>query len=521
VRLPTMLFSPAAIRAVARPVATRGVLQMGATRALSTGAMSKYRSTRGGQTGLSFSEAVMQGLASDKGLLVPETIPTFPAGAPEIWRGLSFEDLAFEIMSLYIPREEVGANELRDIINRSYGTFRDRDVTPVVPIVDDIHVLELFHGPTFAFKDVALQFLGNLFEHLLSQRPGQKITVVGATSGDTGSSAIHGLRGKKGVECFILYPDGRTSRRQELQMISILDENIHSIALGGTFDDCQAIVKACFNDHPFRDTHSLAAVNSINWARILAQQVYYVYAYLKVTEPPAPGAAPTKVSFSVPTGNFGDILAGYYAKEMGLPVDELIVATNSNDILHRFFSDGDYSVSTGGVAATNSPSMDIQVSSNFERFLFHMTGNDASYMSSLMGGFEASGKLEPSEALVSASRGLMSSARVDNTEVLETISDVYARSDGYTLDPHSAIGVAAARRAGKKPGVPMVSLACAHWAKFPDANAAALGEQKASALVVPEPLASLHTLPTRVKNLPNSVDEIQGFIKSTIAARAA
>jgi len=303
-------------------------------------------------------------------------------------------------------------------------------------------------------------------------------------------------------------------------MISILDENIHAIAVGGTFDDCQAIVKACFNDHPFRDGHGLAAVNSINWARILAQQVYYVYAYLKVTSPPAAGAPPTKVSFSVPTGNFGDILAGYYAKEMGLPVDELIVATNSNDILHRFFSAADYSVSSAGVAATNSPSMDIQVSSNFERFLFHMTGNDASQMANLMGGFEASTKLNPSDELVASSRAIMTSARVDNDEVLSTISDVYERGDGYTLDPHSAIGVAAARRVGKKEGVPMVSLACAHWAKFPDANAAALGDATANSLVVPEPLASLHTLPTRVKNLPNSVDEVQSFIKTTLAARS-
>uniref|UniRef100_A0A7S3AUL0 Threonine synthase N-terminal domain-containing protein n=1 Tax=Haptolina ericina TaxID=156174 RepID=A0A7S3AUL0_9EUKA len=464
----------------------------------------------------------MQGLASDKGLLVPETIPTFPAGAPEIWRGLSFEDLAFEIMSLYIPREEVEEDALRDIIKRSYSTFRDSDVTPVKSITDDMHVMELFHGPTFAFKDVALQFLGNLFEHLLKQRPGQTITVVGATSGDTGSSAIHGLRGKKGVDCFILYPDGRTSRRQELQMISILDENIHSVALGGTFDDCQAIVKACFNDHPFRDAHSLAAVNSINWARILAQQVYYVHSYLKVTQAPAPGAPAPKVSFSVPTGNFGDILAGYYAKAMGLPIDQLIVATNSNDILHRFFSDADYSVNSGGVAATISPSMDIQVSSNFERFLCHMTGDDTAEMHKLMSGFEETTKLQPSEALVAACRKEMVSARVTDEEILETIRDVHARtSDSYTLDPHSAIGVAAARKIGKTAGVPMVCLACAHWAKFPDANQAALGEQTSSALVVPEPLASLHTLPTRVKNLPNSVDEIQSFIKKTLAARNA
>ena len=289
----------------------------------------------GGQTGLKFDEAVLQGLATDRGLLVPEQIPSFPPGAPEVWRGLKFEELAYEIMSLYIGPKDIEPDVLKDIINRSYATFRDPAeephphssaedkngrVTPVREITDGMHVLELFHGPTFAFKDVALQYLGNLFEQLLKKRPGHSITVVGATSGDTGSSAIHGLRGKDGVECFIMYPEGRTSRTQELQMITVTDPNIHNIALGGTFDDCQAVVKACFNDAEFRDAHNLAAVNSINWARILAQMVYYVYAYLKVTPPPASAKdvdSPPLVSFSVPTGNFGDILAGYYAKAWG------------------------------------------------------------------------------------------------------------------------------------------------------------------------------------------------------------
>jgi len=504
---------------MARSAPSAPVWRLGALRAMST-ERTRYRSTRGGQAGLTFSEAVLQGLASDKGLLVPETIPKLPAGAPEIWRGLSFEELAFEVMSLYIPREEVDEQALKSIIARSYGTFRDRDVTPVVPIVDGMHSLELFHGPTFAFKDVALQYLGNLFEHLLTQRPGRKITVLGATSGDTGSSAIQGLRGKKGVECFIMYPDGRTSRTQELQMITITDANIHNIALGGTFDDCQAIVKASFNDHAFRDKHSLAAVNSINWARILAQQVYYIYAYLKTTTAPAAGAAPPKVSFSVPTGNFGDILAGYYAKEMGLPVDQLIVATNSNDILHRFFATNDYSVAETGVAETISPSMDIGVSSNFERFLFHMSGDDTATMAKLMNGFEESKNLAASEALVQACRGHMTSARVEDDAILTTIKDVHARGD-YVLDPHSAIGVAAARQVGTTPGVPMICLACAHWAKFPDANRAALGEQAAGALVVPEELASLGELPTRVVQQPNSVEKVHEFVVQTLKERAA
>jgi len=459
----------------------------------------------------------MQGLAADRGLLVPETFPSLPAGAPECWRGLSYPELAYEVMSLYIKPTDVPAADLKDIINRSYSTFREKDVTPTVPLgVDGLNVLELFHGPTFAFKDVALQFLGNLFEHFLSKKPGAKITVVGATSGDTGSSAIYGLRGKKGIECFIMYPDGRTSQTQELQMISVTDPNIHNIALDGSFDDCQAAVKAFFNNHAFRDEHHLAAVNSINWARILAQIVYYVHAYLKVTSPPAAGAPAPKVSYSVPTGNFGDILAGFYAKKMGLPVERLIVATNSNDILHRYFSAGDYS--SGVVTETVTPSMDIQVSSNFERFLYHMSGDDAALMAKLMAGLESDGALKPTAEMLANSRGHMDSGRVSDAEILSTIKDVHSAS-GYVLDPHSAVGVAAARQLGSSPGVPMVCLACAHWAKFPDALTQALGD--ISSLTVPEPLASLHTLPTRVAPLPNSLPKIQSFMEETIASRKA
>jgi len=470
-------------------------------------------------SGLTFEQAVMQGLATDGGLLVPEVIPKIPDGAPEKWRGLSYQELAYEVMSLYISPSDIPANELKDLINRSYSTFRDADVTPVVPLgLDDLHVLELFHGPTFAFKDVALQYLGNLYEHLLQRKPGSKITVVGATSGDTGSSAIYGLRGKKGIECFIMFPDGRTSMTQRLQMISVTDPNVHNIALDGTFDDCQAHVKSMFNDAPFRAQHSLAAVNSINWARILAQIVYYFHAYLKVTTPPAAGAPAPKVSFSVPTGNFGDILAGYYAKQMGLPVERLVVATNSNDILHRYFSDGDYSSAT--VAETVTPSMDIQVSSNFERYLFHMCGEDAAQIASLMGELEATGTLKPTPDMLQQSRVHMDSARATDAEVLETIKTAYEAS-GYVLDPHSAVGVAAARSLGTKPGVPMVCLACAHWAKFPDALTQAIGPQAMKSLTVPEPLASLHTLPTRVAPLPNSLPKVQGFINETIAKRGA
>ena len=500
------------------------------SRAMST---TRYRTTRGGQAGVPFDAAVLQGLGHDGGLFVPETLPSFSAAALESWRGLSYEDLAYEVMSLYIGPDDIPEPALRDIIRLSYAPFRDASleparhveaehgrVTPVRPLTDGMHVLELYHGPTFAFKDVALQFLGNLFEHLLAQRPGQRITVLGATSGDTGSSAIHGLRGKANVECFIMYPEGRTSRTQELQMITVTDPNIHNIALGGTFDDCQAVVKACFNDAAFREAHSLAAVNSINWARILAQMVYYVYAYLRVTEPAQAGAPPPKVSFSVPTGNFGDVLAGYYAKRMGLPVDQLVVATNSNDILHRFFTSGDYSIAREGVTETVSPSMDIGISSNFERFLFHMCGDDAAAIAALMRRFEVEGELRPPRALLAASQAEMDSASAPESEVLATIADVHARTDGYTLDPHSAVGVAAARRTRRDASVPMICLACAHWAKFPGATGQALGGDSFGKLVVPEPLASLHTLPSRVESLPHSVGAVQDFIQATAAARA-
>ena len=329
------------------------------------------------------------------------------------------------------------------------------------------------------------------------------------------------------------------------------DPNIHNISLHGTFDDCQAIVKASFNDKAFRDRNQLAAVNSINWARILAQQVYYVYAYLRVTAA-GDATAGKKVSFTVPTGNFGDILAGYYAKHMGLPVDQMVVATNRNDILDRFFTKGDYSLSPNGVAETITPSMDIGISSNFERFLFHRLGENTDEMAALMKNFESTGgarlppasaatsasasttstssdpsvaspppDLKPSKALLEASRAEMDSASVPDEEILTTIADVYKEGNGYTLDPHSAIGVAAARKA-RKPNatdVPMIVLACAHWAKFPDALTQALGD--ISSLTVPEPLASLHTLPTRVAPLPNSLPKIQSFMEETIASRKA
>jgi len=412
-------------------------------------------------------------------------------------------------MKHFIPDSEIAEKDLKDIIDRSYSKFRSPQITPVTKLDESLSILELYHGPTFAFKDVALQFLGNLFEHLLASRGIELMTVLGATSGDTGSSAIHGLRGKKGVECFILYPNGKTSPIQEMQMVTVLDENIHNIALQGNFDDAQNIVKALFSDPAFKKEYNLGAVNSINWARILAQTVYYVYAYLQVT----PEGSNEPVSFSVPTGNFGDILAGYYAKRMGLPVADLVVATNENDILDRFFKSGSYS--RRECLETLSPSMDITISSNFERFLYHMSGDDSSKLQSMMNNFESTGELVGDQGLVDACKAEMKSAMVPDDEVLETIGEYHKRF-GYVLDPHSAIGVAAATKTGTDAKY-MVSLACAHWGKFPAAVERAVGKEAMDDLVPPEQLAELDELSQRKYVLENDKDVIKNFIVKKLA----
>lgn len=300
-----------------------------------------YSSTRGcpTQKSISFRSAVMRGLAHDRGLFVPDSFPTVSPEELESWRGMSYADLATEVIAKFVQEDEVPRDVLAGIVKRSCAAFRSEEVTPLVK-VDGHYVLELFHGPTFAFKDVALQMLGNFFEYFLSTGSNDgRLAVMGATSGDTGSAAIYGLRGKKGVDCIILFPTGRVSEIQERQMTTVPDDNIHCVSVDGTFDDCQDIVKASFADKEFRDHVKLGAVNSINWCRVLAQTTYYFWSYLRVTDLEK-GVG--KVNFSVPTGNFGDILAGYYSKKMGLPVGDLIVATNENDILHRFFSNGEY-----------------------------------------------------------------------------------------------------------------------------------------------------------------------------------
>ena len=460
----------------------------------------RYSSTRGQVKNLMFEDAVMMGLADDGGLLVPNELP-FVESNLDKWRLLSFTELSLEIMLLFtsgrIPREE-----LMSMVKQSYASFRHPEITPVKS-VGKLHILELFHGPTFAFKDVALQFLGNLFAFFLRKR-NHPLRILGATSGDTGSAAIHGLRGKQGVDVFMLYPKGRVSAIQERQMTTVLDSNIHNIAVEGSFDDAQGIVKAIFNDRKFKQTFHLGSVNSINWARILAQIVYYFYAWFRVTND-----IRERVSFVVPTGNFGNVLAGYYAKLMGLPIDKLIVGTNENDILHRFFSRGEYHSTE--VKATLSPSMDIQISSNFERYLYDLAGNSSKQLQLWMDEFEQKRELTLESNLHKKAQKDFASARVDDEETLSVIRKFY-QDHKYLLDPHSAVGVCAAEKIEIQ--TPVICLACAHPAKFSMAIRKALGTEPK----LPEELASLHNLKTRGKTVPADPEAVKKVMLDTLEA---
>ncbi|MEI8242047.1 MAG: threonine synthase [bacterium] len=460
----------------------------------------RYLSTRGGGEALPFCATVLTGLARDGGLFLPAAIPDARERLPA-WSRLPYAGLAYEIMRLYV--DDIPAPALRRLVDRSYAAFRHPGVTPVVP-VGGVHILELFHGPTLAFKDVALQFLGNLFEYVLAETGGE-LNIVAATSGDTGSAAIHGVRGRDRMRIFVLHPHGRVSPVQERQMTSVLDANVHNLAVAGTFDDCQNIVKALFNGLPFRDRHHLGAVNSINWARVLAQITYYFYAAFRVLE--STGAK--RVRFSVPTGNFGDIFAGYMACRMGLPCDRLVLATNENDILSRFFNTGVYG--TGEVVPTLSPSMDIQVASNFERYLYYRAGCDAQQVARWMDAFARTGKLELAggDSLICAGRG-------DTASTCATIRDYWLRHH-YLLDPHSAVGVHVAAQ-HLDANAPMICLATAHPAKFGDAIRQATGEDLAHHPI----LDALAALPTRCARIPADRTAIAGFVEQTIAgARTA
>lgn len=433
------------------------------------------------------------GLAEDGGLLIPEEIPQVQKELKE-WSTFSFQELSLAIMSRFI-QGDIPHKVLEALIEKSYSSFKHPEITPVVP-VGGIYILELFHGPTYAFKDVALQFLGNLFEYLL-QKHQCPLTIVGATSGDTGSAAIHGMRKKQNVELFMLHPKGRVSPVQELQMTTILDENIHNLAIEGTFDDAQNIVKSLFNDLEFKQKYSLGSVNSINWARVLAQIVYYFYAYFRVEN-----RCEKPVHFSVPTGNFGDILAGYYAKMMGLPIECLTVATNRNDILHRFFTQGEYHKHQ--VTPTWSPSMDIQISSNFERFLYYLSGECPHQLCAWMEVFQQTGRFEVTPAILQKAQGEMSSAVVSEEETLATIQEYYENYQ-YILDPHTAVGVRAVQQESK---IPRICLATAHPAKFGEAVQAAIGIPPA----LPPDLSALQGRATREHTLPATVEAVKNKI---------
>ena len=421
-----------------------------------------YVSTRGGGDSLSFQQVLLTGLARDGGLYLPEFIPDIRSKLLE-WRTLPYRKLALEIMRLFA--DDIPPADLEALIERSYATFREDEVTPV-RAVGPVFILELFHGPTFAVKDVALQFLGNLFGYVVSRKGGE-MNIVAATSGDTGSAAISGVRGKKGLRIFVLHPHDRVSPVQERQMTTVLDDNVFNLAVDGTFDDCQNIVKALFNDLPFRDACKLGAVNSINWGRVLAQIVYYFYAAFRVQD--ATGAP--EVDFAVPTGNFGDIFAGYMALKMGAPISRLVLATNENDILYRYFTTGEYAV--GGVVPTLSPSMDIQVASNFERYLYYLAEGDTAKVRDWMETFKAEGRLTPPTPLYSD----ITAGRGDTEATLATIRSFW-KDYKYLLDPHTAVGVSVALEK-RDAGTPMICLATAHPAKFGEAIRRATGEDLA------------------------------------------
>ncbi len=456
--------------------------------------MMEYVSTRGNAPQMCFSQAVTCGLARDGGLLVPDHIPDLSDQLAAL-RKLPFLDLAYAIMRPYVDLPD---RELTRLLRLSYGTFRDPHITPLVP-VGDVHVLELFHGPTLAFKDVALQFLGNLFSSLLASS-GDVLNIVAATSGDTGSAAIYGVRGKPGMQIFVMHPKGRTSRVQKLQMTTVLDDNVHNIAVDGTFDDCQHLVKSLFQDLAFRDQFHLGSVNSINWARVLAQITYFAYASLRLTD----SERAARVRFSVPTGNFGDVFAGYVAARMGFPIAKLIVATNENDILTRFFQTGTYAATE--VVSTMSPSMDIQVASNFERYLYYCLDCDGGQVMQSMQTFAKQRSITLPHCFPAGEEPLLDAGAADREATLATIRDTY-QSTGYLLDPHTAVGYHVAQ-SWLHPDEPMVCLATAHPAKFPEAIREALGQDLAHHPV----LDDLRDQPERCMDLAVDVDALKKLV---------
>ncbi len=455
----------------------------------------QYISTRGQAPDLAFSDVLLTGLARDGGLYVPGSWPQLSHTDLKALAGLPYAEAAARILQPFMAG--VAADELLEMTSAAYAGFADPAVVPLRQLSEGQWLMELFHGPTLAFKDLAMQLLGRLFDRELARRQ-QRITIVGATSGDTGSAAIEACRDREAIDIFILHPEGRVSEVQRRQMTTVLSDNVHNIAIQGTFDDCQALVKGTFNDLAFRDEVALSAVNSINWARVVAQVVYYITSAIAV------GAPEKAVSFAVPTGNFGCVFAGYGAARMGLPIEKLIVSTNRNDILYRFFQTGAYR--TDEVFATQSPSMDIQVASNFERLLFDLAGRDGAVIRGQMQELEEHGGFEVSPETLAQAHELFLSHRVDEAATTATIAEVFEES-GVVIDPHTAVGLRAAR--DLMPDGPVITLATAHPAKFPEAVEKACGQRPA----LPAHMADLYEREERCAVLPNDLDVLQDHIR--------
>lgn len=458
----------------------------------------EYVSTRGSAPALDFEGATLAGLAADGGLYVPREWPRFTLDEIAAMRGLPYPELAARVMRPFVG-DSLAPERLRELCDQAYGRFAHVAVTPLTQLDERQWLLELFHGPTLAFKDVALQLLGLLFEEFLSRRD-ERLTIVGATSGDTGSAAIDAVAGRERIDIFMLHPKGRVSEVQRRQMTTVKAPNVHNVAIDGSFDDAQAMVKRMFGDTAMTGRFHISAVNSINWARLMAQVVYYFAAALQL------GGPERKLAFSVPTGNFGDVFAGHVAARMGLPIERLIVATNVNDILHRALSAGDYSAGT--VTPTAAPSMDIQVSSNFERLLFDVGGRDGAALAEQMRGFEATRAMRLTNAQREGAAALFASARADAAEMSQAMRWAYEACGGEVIDPHTAIGLHAARQVDLPAEIPVVTLATAHPAKFPDAVERATGLRPA----LPARFGDLFERDERYVELPGDYAAIAAYV---------
>jgi len=467
--------------------------------------MVRYISTRGMAPALPFIDVLLTGLARDGGLYVPEAWPRLPPADLRALAGRPYDEVAVAVTTPFVGGT-IAPDLVRSMVRDAYAGFRHAAVAPLVQTDSSTWLMELFHGPTLAFKDVALQLLGRLFDHALAQR-GERVTIVGATSGDTGAAAMEAFRDRAHLDVFILFPQGRVSEVQRRQMTTVDAPNVHAIAVEGTFDDCQDLVKAMFNDAAFRDELALSAVNSINWARVLAQTVYYVTASLALGGPDRP------VRFVVPTGNFGNVYAGHAARAMGIPMDRFVVASNANDILARFFETG--AMEVRGVVPTLSPSMDIQISSNAERLLFELMDRDGAALDRWMQEFRRTGRGALTAAQADAVRATFAGCRADDAETTRVIARTYART-GLVVDPHTAVALSAAERVPADPAVPTVVLSTAHPAKFPDAVERAIGRRPA----LPDALSDLYERKERVTLLPNDLGAVQAHVRAHSRFRA-